>query len=276
LKSQPVTRTKNSPGQKKSGNCAGDVATDTGVQIQPVSILDREAKQKHSFHEKSLLGLWTQIFERMSVRSLPFEKSLYQKTAEGEIGRTEALPVRSKKTSLIVSGFLALILGIVVVAASQWSFTETVEPYESFATPPLISEGPETAVSARCWQTFEEVNGKYRVIPRITTTGTPTISLEIIDPEGNLIYDETAASGSSPQFDFGPVPTGDNCEFVFRTTTNFVWTSGSTEYAEFFEKNDVSQPTQETYTPFASWLFLGVALLVVGLVLLLGGLFRFR
>ena len=186
------------------------------------------------------------------------------------------MQVRSKKTILIVSGLLFLILGIVVVAASQWSFAETVEPYESFATPPLVSEGSETANNALCWQTFQDLNGEYRVIPHITTTGTPTISLRITDPEGNLVYNETAASGSSPQFDFGPVPTGGNCEFVFHTTTNFVWTNGAAIYAEFFEKNDVSVPTQEANTPFASWLILGVAFLVLGLVLLLAGLLLFR
>ena len=204
------------------------------------------------------------------------KKGLYLKTAEREIGGTETLPERSKKTILIVTGLLVLILGIVVIAASQWRSTEMVEPYESFATPPLVSEGSETADNALCWQTFQDVNGEYRVIPHITTTGTTTISLKINDPEGNLIYDETAASGNSPEFDFGPVPTGGNCEFIFHTTTNFVWTSSSSEYAEFFEKNDVLEPTQETDMPFASWLFLGVALLVVGLVLLLVVLLRFR
>ncbi len=233
------------------------------VQIKPVSILHPESNQNHRAWE-------------FSFDLVPFEKVLYLKTAEREIGRTETLFVRSSKTVLIVSGLLVLILGIVVIAASQWRFTETVEPYESFATPPLISQGAETADNARCWQTFQEENGMYRVMPHITTTGNPTISLEIIDPEGNLIYNETATSGGSPQFDFGSVPTGRNCEFVFRTTTNFVWTDDSTEYAEFFEKNNVSEPTQETNTPFASWLFLGVALLAVGLVLLLVGLLRFR
>jgi len=136
----------------------------------------------------------------------------------------------------LIVGVLAVSVGYVLFSqpAPEGNGSKTVYDYERLEPFPFDIQDGEMRDTVGCLRRLHS-DTRYLVRLRFRVTGSPLITLEIVDSSGHSVYSNTAVSASSPEFEFGPFPDGDY-EMTFRASTAFIGASGFEENAEFFEK----------------------------------------